>query len=1234
MTPQRGKLYINHGEDDQMEVYGYERSIVKTSVTWVFIVLTAGLLRLFFFWLPHLMVRAMNKRCSLDRATVLVFRDEYKQWFVSHVHVVTKDGHPVNAGRVRSVSGGSNTPLADVEGAKKSNVIRYFVTKKIKYVWDTEYSHFIRLKGIEDNVTCNYFHDAACLSFNEVFRSRVLYGFNSIDIHVTPIIKLLFKEVLSPFYIFQIFSCTLWFVDEYMYYASCIVLISVLSITATIYQTRKMQRALRNTIQSSTIVTVIRNNNECMEINSDDLVPGDIIEIPRSGCLMQCDAVLVSGNCIVNESMLTGESVPVTKTPLPNPRFTHEDSKVYFNVKDHARHILYCGTQVMQTRYYGGHKVKAVVFRTAFSTAKGELVRSILYPKPVDFRFNRDTYIFVGILGVISVMGFIYTIILMVRRDNLVEDIIIRSLDLVTIAVPPALPAALTVGIVFAQSRLKRARIYCISPRSINVCGSINTVCFDKTGTLTEEGLDMHSIVPVHDGKFGLELSSVKMLPRGNMMVGMATCHSLTIIEGVLSGDPLELIMFESIGWELKEPGMEESSNFDTICPTIVYPKTEEPVGPVYHNLTSRFEIGIVRQFTFSSSLQRMSVIVRQLGSDHFDIYTKGAPEMVSSLCVTDTVPPDFHDVLMTYTRHGYRVLALAYKPLSDRLKYPKLQRIEREQVERGLTFLGLIIMENRLKPETTQVINQLNRANIRTIMVTGDNMLTALSVARESGFVKPTEPIILVQAFPPQTDAVGNVTETPHVEYVYTDAREDVEDNVNSMGIKDGGADIEKGQGRIYHFAVTGKSWAVLKEHFSELMSKIVVRGTIFARMSPDQKAQLVENLQDLGYYVGMCGDGANDCGALKTAHAGISLSEAEASVASPFTSKNANISCVPTVIREGRAALVTSFGIFKYMACYSLTQFLSVLILYWISNNLTDFEFLYIDLILLTSLSVTFGRTHAYGKLHRVPPLVKLTSVAPVLSLILHIIIMLAVQVFFLFYIKQASWFVAFVIDPEDEYNYISYENMAIYVSSTYQYIILAIIFSKGKPYRKSMFTNYAFLVNLIIVFGVTAWLNIYPTDAVAEFFELQMPPDVPYRFIFLGVGFINLLLCLLLETFVLDSHFMTVTVQNKLERILPGARPRYEEVESLLQANSTWPPVTSEDLASTFQRLDSAYQSRSTLNEMDNLSLSGSESGSIRLTASTGKQRTRLDNGILSGVDNPTYHGDEHSNESTRL
>lgn len=98
------------------------------------------------------------------------------------------------------------------------------------------------------------------------------------------------------------------------------------------------------------------------------------------------------------------------------------------------------------------------------------------------------------------------------------------------------------------------------------------------------------------------------------------------------------------------------------------------------------------------------------------------------------------------------------------------------------------------------------------------------------------------------------------------------------------------------------------------------------------------------------MCGDGANDCGALKAAHTGISLSEAESSIASPFTSQNPNIQCVLKVIREGRAALVTSFGIFKYMAAYSLCQFISVIILYHIESNLTDMEFLYIDLAMIS--------------------------------------------------------------------------------------------------------------------------------------------------------------------------------------------------------------------------------------------------------------------------------------------
>ena len=112
-----------------------------------------------------------------------------------------------------------------------------------------------------------------------------------------------------------------------------------------------------------------------------------------------------------------------------------------------------------------------------------------------------------------------------------------------------------------------------------------------------------------------------------------------------------------------------------------------------------------------------------------------------------------------------------------------------------------------------------------------------------------------------------------------------------------------------------------------------MLVKAQVFARMSPDEKNEVVERLQLLGYTVLMCGDGANDCAALKAADVGISLSEAEASVAAPFTSRTPDISCVLEVIKEGRAALVTSFSCFKYM--YVIMRFLSIALIFTASGE-----------------------------------------------------------------------------------------------------------------------------------------------------------------------------------------------------------------------------------------------------------------------------------------------------------
>ena len=131
---------------------------------------------------------------------------------------------------------------------------------------------------------------------------------------------------------------------------------------------------------------------------------------------------------------------------------------------------------------------------------------------------------------------------------------------------------------------------------------------------------------------------------------------------------------------------------------------------------------------------------------------------------------------------------------------------------------------------------------------------------------------------------------------------------------------------------------------------------------MKPDDKTLLMKLLQNYlprKPLIGFCGDGANDCGALKQADGGVSISNAEASVAAPFTSKIEDISCIPRLLIEGRSALTTSFQCFKYMALYAMIQFISCVILYFSIITLTNNQFLYIDLLIILPLSFAMAMT-----------------------------------------------------------------------------------------------------------------------------------------------------------------------------------------------------------------------------------------------------------------------------------
>jgi cation-transporting ATPase 13A3/4/5 len=236
-----------------------------------------------------------------------------------------------------------------------------------------------------------------------------------------------------------------------------------------------------------------------------------------------------------------------------------------------ARHFLYCGTKIIRTRrpqddQVGDAVALALVVRTGFNTTKGALVRSMLFPKPSGFKFYRDSFRYISVMAIIAIVGFIASFVNFLRLELAWHFIIVRALDLITIVVPPALPATLTIGTNFALSRLKKKQVFCISPQRVNVGGKLDIMCFDKTGTLTEDGLDVLGLCISlrEDNKFSELLSKAPLvgtretrpMSETNIQAAlytMATCHSLRSVDGELVGDPLDQKMFEFTGWSFEE---------------------------------------------------------------------------------------------------------------------------------------------------------------------------------------------------------------------------------------------------------------------------------------------------------------------------------------------------------------------------------------------------------------------------------------------------------------------------------------------------------------------------------------------------------------------------------------------------------------------------------------------------------------------------------------------------------
>lgn len=1115
-----------------MDVQGYKWVRWRVWLCRLAALLSLGLILIVFHWRPRLGVLIRCCSCPLALADILLLKDNFGQQHV--VGVLTEE-----------MEEGSLDLMGDLEDnewkdtvqlcKEEKTLLRYYLFEGLRYIWLDRKGAFCRVSVLNEDWTCKdlYGFQNGLSPLEQSFRRR-MYGPNLIDVPVKPYTKLLFEEVLNPFYMFQLFSITLWIVDHYYIYAICIFLLSILSISISLYEIRRQSITLHNMARMITDVTVRRKSGDEQYVSSVKLVPGDCIIIPQEGLILPCDAALLVGECLVNESMLTGESVPVLKTPLPagDGRYSSDSER---------RHTLFCGTHLIQAKGGGpgGRGAVAVVTSTGFFTAKGNLVSSILYPQPTNFRFYQDSVKFLLILGFVALFGTVYSFVVLFRSHASWLELVIRSLDIVTIAVPPALPAAITAGTIYSQHRLKRRGVFCISPPRINVCGKVSVFCFDKTGTLTEEGLDVWGVIEVGPAGFSELVPEPSLLPPGNMLSGLASCHTVTLLQGQRLGDPLELKMIESTGWKLEEPegdGNVLDAEFGgQKVLAVMRPSTQQ------HQGTPTSEpVAIVQRFPFSSALQRMSTVTVAPGGRCPLAFVKGSPEMVASLCKPETVPAKFSSKLHNFSSEGLRVLALAYKPLDTRTD---LKTIEREEVEKDLHFLGFLIMKNQLKPESPRVINILRLANIRSIMVTGDNILTAVNVAKCCGMVGSDEKVIFVNVIPHTHQSM------PMLKFNMENGGTTA--NQNSVEVITQGL-YQSGFG--YHFAISGKSFAALCEYFPEYLPKVLLRTTVFARMTPDQKTQLVKELQKLNYRVGMCGDGANDCGALRAADVGVSLSEAEASVASPFTSKTNNISCVPLLIREGRCSLVTSFSLFRYMALYSVVQFSSVLILYTVKTSMSDLQFMFVDIFLVTLLALVMGKGGPSRELHPRRPPASLLGLPVLGSLFIHSCMSVLGQLAALFITVSQDWYVPLNSSVFGTESLPNMEDTSVFALSGFQYIIMAVVVTKGYPHKRPLYHNVLFLCLLFVLFGLMTWLVVYPGALVCKTFELYDFTDMDFKLLLVALAALNFLICFVAEVLI------DLGLLNCL-RLLRGKRQskkQYKRLTVLLANSPSWPPL----------------------------------------------------------------------------
>lgn len=613
----------------------------------------------------------------------------------------------------------------------------------------------------------------------------------------------------------------------------------------------------------------VMRNGVKQEILSKDIVPGDILFL-EAGDLIAADGRIIENHSLqVNESSLTGESLAVEK----NAEVLSRDEIPLSDRKN----MVFGGTLVT----YG--RAIAVVTATGMASELGKIANLMENTKAKETPLQKSLDKFSGKLAIIIITICIIVFVLEIYRNESILNALMFAVALAVAAIPEALSSIVTIVLALGTEKMAKENAIIKDLKAVEGLGAVSVICSDKTGTLTQNKMTVQKVYVDNKLIEGRELKKNNLAHRF-LINNALLCNDSVTVEGKEIGDPTEVALV-NLGEELH-----------------------------LDELIIREKYQRISEIPFDSDRKLMSTV--NIVNNKSVLFTKGALDAlinkVNYLATSDGVrrlsDEERKKIILVnkqLSEQGLRILAFAYKELQDR------EEITKED-ENDYVFTGLISMIDPPRLESKDAVYKCIMAGIKPVMITGDNKVTAVAIAKEIGIMSKDDIAI-----------------------------EGLEiDKLNDEQLKD----------KVKNIAV-------------------------YARVSPEHKIRIVRAWQSLGEIVAMTGDGVNDAPALKQADIGVAMgitgTEVSKDAASVILTDD-NFSTIVKAVENGRNIYNNIKNSIKFLLSGNLSAIIAVL--YSAIINLpmpfAAVHLLFINLLTDSMPAIAIGMEKSNGNLLREKP------------------------------------------------------------------------------------------------------------------------------------------------------------------------------------------------------------------------------------------------------------------------